>query len=326
MFGENINPLRAIIVVALMVCVPGKCFGQARKPCFAFILRGDVAVACEGTTSQITHRGDIEGFAVSNERPTLAYTTSRITRRSATTAWSASTTTLIDLKSGTSRLAEGARDVVSTCGGLFAIGAWAAGVRTSAPHNPGVPDLITGDQLRFDAYTQFRCSSDCRTVIGTTNGGRDLYEGLTPTTKIASAENSQSTHRSLSHFNISPDGSRIVYEGSYSLCVFSAPGPAQCVKTDATDQPSVNDSGEVLFALGTSQECYYKTSYNFSPKPFPGATDENRDQCLAIGYWRPGLKSVETAEPLGRSPQWITPATAELLRSWSAHAAQVGGK
>jgi hypothetical protein len=72
-----------------------------------------------------------------------------------------------------------------------------------------------------------------------------------------------------------------------------------------------------LIPRGTGQECFYKTSSDFAPRRFPGATDESRDECLGIGYWKPGLRSIEIIEPLGLNPQWITQTVADLLRKWS---------
>jgi hypothetical protein len=290
-------------------------FAQAQKPCFAFILRGDVVVSCDGRSTQITHRGDIEGFGVSDERRALAYTTSRIVERTATTAWETDTTTLTDLKLATRKVFEGVNGALSTCGGLLPL-VGPGGIRLP------IRDLLSGDEVSFPPYVRFRCSSDRKTVVGSAKEPAvDLYEGVPPSKKIAGPESFN-----VYEFNISPDGSRVAYYGDlHPLCVFSPPGPAQCEeeKGGLADVPSVNDSGEVLVAAATPQGCFYKTMYNFSPEPFPGAKGENRDACLGVGYWRPGLKSIEIIEPLGRAPQWITPATAELLRAWSA---RTGGK
>jgi hypothetical protein len=114
----------------------------------------------------------------------------------------------------------------------------------------------------------------------------------------------------------------VVYtSGNRPLCVFASLGPAACLDQKDTLLPSVNNSGEVLAGVPTAQECFYKAPYNFSPRPFAGASDEKRDACLAIGYWRPGLGSMVLLEPIGRDPQWISQATAELVRTWAARAA-----
>lgn len=294
----------------LLIAFTGRsCLAQAQNPCFAF-LRGDVTVTCGGQRTQITRLGDLQGFAVSDERATFAYTTSRIVRRTGAVTTSADTTTVIELKSGTSRTAEGIAGTLSTCGGIFSANA-------RGPH-PSVRDPMTGEVLDFQPYLWFRCSTDRNTVVGTVeNSGGELLEGIPPKTKIASAGSFDAYS-----FNISPGGSKIAYHNG-RLCIFSSPGPPKCIEpqgSSISDTPTVNDSGEALVTTGTGKECFYKDTYNFSPQRSPGA---KADECVGIGYWKPGLQSIQVIEPLGRSPQWISPATAALLRKW---AAQQGGR
>jgi hypothetical protein len=296
----RLSPLLLVIAAAFS-------WGQQREPCFAFLLRGDVAVVCDGGTTQITHRGDTEEFAVSDETAGFAFTTFRIERRTAETIISADRTTVIDLKSNERKVRDGAKGIVSTCGHILSLSTRTVGA--------SFRDLLTGDELAFQPYRWFRCSADRQTVVGTTmNPGGELYEGVPPQTKIAEAG-----AFSAYEFSVSPNGTRIAYHGK-RLCVFSAPGSTQCIESrrSLSGAPSVNDSGEVLISISTDQECFYKTSYDFSPTRFAGATDESRDTCLAIGHWVPGAQSIRIIEPLGRDPQWIRPATAELLLAWSA--------
>jgi hypothetical protein len=285
------------------------CFGQPQNPCFAFLVRGDVSVVCNNRTVQITKRGDVEGFAASNEAFRFAFTTSRITKRTEIEAWRVYTTTLINLNSGGSEAVEKTMNLLNTCGGIFPVGG-ARGLHSSAR------DLISGDELSFQPYVRFRCSSDRKKVVGTTKDqGGDLYAGTPPTIKVAAAGQFD-----VFRFNISPDGSKIAYYNG-RLCLFSSPGVAQCTeaKDSLSDEPSVDDSGEVLVSVGTGQECYYKSFANFSRERFPDAADGDKDECSGIGYWKPGLNAVKTIESLGRSPQWISPTTAELMRKWSVH-------
>ena len=288
----------------------GSCFGQSQKPCLAFLLKGDVTVTCESQKAQITRHGDLEGFAINDERAELAYTTSRIVKRVGAVTTSADTTTVVELKSGTSKAVDGISGIVSTCGGLFS-----ANTRGAIP---SVRDPATGEELSFQPFLWFRCSADRKTVVGTAkNPGGELYEGVPPRTKIADVGSFDAYS-----FNISNNGSKVAYHDG-RLCVFSSPGPPQCVEPQGSalsDTPSVNDLGEVLVATGTGEECFYKSTYNFSSQRAPGA---KADECVGIGYWKPSLQSIQIIEPLGRSPQWINPATAELLRKWSA--AQQGG-
>ena len=84
-----------------------------------------------------------------------------------------------------------------------------------------------------------------------------------------------------------------------------------------SDPVSVNDSGEVLAAAGTGKGCVYTTSYNFSPAKSPDAGD---DECLGVGYWKPGLAAIVFLQDLGRNPQWLRPETAKLLVDWPRQA------
>jgi hypothetical protein len=154
-------------------------------------------------------------------------------------------------------------------------------------------------------------------VVGTEKEGigGDLYLGFPPKMKVAGAGEDK-----YFNFNISPDGSKIAYfsDPYLPLCVFSAPGPARCAEDRAAsaDLPSVDNAGEVLVTASTDDGCHYRTPWYFSRTPLPGRT--SGDACAAIGYWKPGMKSIEIIESLGRNPQWISPATAKLLRDWSA--------
>jgi hypothetical protein len=205
---------------------------------------------------------------------------------------------------------------VSTCGGIL----WAYDAKRD---HSGTRDLITGDEIEVPPYKWFRCSSDRKVVVGIIGNADDLYKGASPATKVARAEKPY-----FWTFDVSPGGSKVAYTShSRGLCVFSSSGPAQCTADDSivafADGLSVNDSGEVLVATDTPQECFYKTPSNFSSTPISGAS---RDACLGIGYWKPGLKSIEILEPIGRNPQWISPATAGLLRDWTARSPEGGGK
>jgi hypothetical protein len=134
----------------------GACFAQPTQPCFAFLLRGDVTVVCKGTSTQITRRGDIENFAVSDELSSLAYRTS------------VDSASVVDLKTGRLRLGEGMTGLVSTCGGIMP---------NQVGSRAGTRELVTGEDLDFGPYLRIRCSTDQRVVIGITVSG-DLYEGF----------------------------------------------------------------------------------------------------------------------------------------------------
>jgi hypothetical protein len=146
-FTEIANRPGALIIAVIFV--PVACFGQSKESCFGFLLKGDVISVCEGKTSQITHRGDIESFAVSDESSSLAYTTSQTTKRDATSSIVATTVTVANLKIGTSKQFRGVRTrgVVSSCGRILDIEVGSGG--------PTSTDVVTGAILSFTPYVFF---------------------------------------------------------------------------------------------------------------------------------------------------------------------------
>jgi len=278
--------------IAAVLFVAGICFAQPKEPCFAFLLKGDIIAVCQGKTTQITHRSNIENFAVSDELASLAYISG-----------GEGTATVVNLKTGTSQRVEGADGVVSSCGGILPIPVGATA---------GTHDVVTGAALTFAPYLRFRCSSDRKTVVGIAS--RELYQGVPPTTRIAAGADVDALY-----FNVSPDGSQIGYFNSVRpLCVVSLPNTPRCVEHETMSDPlSVNDSGEVLAASGTGKGCVYKTAYNFSPAK---AADAGDDECLGVGYWKPGLPAIVFLQDIGRNPQWLWPGTAKLLADWSRKA------
>ncbi|HEV3329815.1 MAG TPA: hypothetical protein VG096_02465 [Bryobacteraceae bacterium] len=279
-----------------LIAIAGTMFAQPKEPCLAFVLRADVTVLCGNRTTQVTHRRDIESFAVSDGRSSFAF------------ANAAHTTIVIDLKTGTSKKVEGIEGLVSTCGGILP--------NQNAPQT-STRDVVTGENLTFGSYVRFRCSADRRVVIGLTREGTtkdhqsDLYEGVPPAAKLAAFEDVD-----YLYFGVSPDGSKVAYFNDVRpLCVLSRPGAKQCVEHSTISDPvSVNDAGEVLVAAGTGRGCDYRTSFDFAPAASPTGGD---DECLGVGYWKPGRKSIVFIVPLGRNPQWISPRIAAVLIEWS---------
>jgi hypothetical protein len=279
---------------AFVLFTTGAAFAQPKEPCIAFLLRADVTVLCANKTTQITHRRDIESFAVSEERSSFAFANRGGKGRDA-----AYTSTVIDLKTGTSKKVEGVESLVSTCGGILPN-------QVATP--TGIRDVVTGENVAFAPYVRFRCSADRRVVIGITSG---LYEGVPPSAKIAAMEDVDAYY-----FGVSPDGSKVAYYNDVRpLCVVSRPGMKQCVEHNTMSDPvSVNDAGEVLVANGTGRGCVYRTSFDFSPAASPTGGD---DECLGVGYWKPGSKAIAFIVPLGRNPQWISPRMAASMIQWS---------
>lgn len=290
--------LPGLAAVALGVPV----FARPSQPCFAFLLRGDVTAVCQGRTTQITHRGDIEDFAVSAELSRLAYVTSQVISVEQFVATSQYTASVVNLKTGEIKKVEGVDGVVATCGAIM-------------PNQIGARnrtlEVVTGADVGFEPYVRFRCSSDRRVVAGVTPTG-DLYEGVPPAVRLAGAADVYPHY-----FNVSPDGSKIAwFNDDRPLCVLArGGGMAECIEHSTIRDPvSVADSGEMLVATGTLHGCVYKTFYDFSPAPDGKFGD---DECLGIGYWKPGMKSIVFLRPIGRNPQWLSPDVAGLLRRWA---------
>ncbi|HEY6344442.1 MAG TPA: hypothetical protein VIY49_23360 [Bryobacteraceae bacterium] len=278
--------------IFIIIAAAGVCLAQPNEPCFAYLLKGDITTVCQGKTTQVTHRGDIEHFAISDELASLAYVTG-----------GEGVGTVVNLKTGSSNRVEGVDGVVSTCGGILPIPVGASA---------SIRDVVTGTELTFAPYLRFRCSADRRIVVGMTR--HELYQGVPPVTKVAAAGEVHDLY-----FNISPDGSKVAWFNDVRpLCVASGSGAARCVEHETMSDPvSVNDAGEVLAAAGTGKGCVYKTSYNFSPAKSPDAGD---DECLGIGYWKPGMEAIVFLKELGRNPQWLQPETGKLLVDWSHQA------
>lgn len=276
--------------IFLVIAASGVCFAQPKDPCYVFLLKADISAVCQGKTTQITHRGDVQNFALSDQ--SLAFITG-----------GEGAAIVVNLKTGTRKRIEGADGLVSTCGGILPIP-----VGTS----PSMREIVTGAELAFAPYSRFRCSADKRTIVGMTR--KELYTGVPPATKIAGPGEFDDLY-----FNISPDGSKIAYFNSVKpLCVVSGSGAPKCVEHETMADPvSVNDAGETLTAAGTGKGCDYKTSFNFTPAKNSTAGD---DECLGIGYWKPGMEAIVFLQEIGRNPQWIKPETARLLAAWSLQA------
>ena len=286
--------------------------------CFAFLRSGYVVISCDGRGDKITRQGNLNSFAVAEEQGILGVVTSFIEQGFTSSEQQGIQITpgsrtlqdlvrMTELRSGKSLVSKARGNVptlMSTCGGFFG--------EVDSKRQPLRRELLKGTDVAIDPYTWFRCSVDRRVVAGIQEHDRTLYEGMPPQTRVAEA-------RSVAYyeFNISPNGKYLAFASDRQpLCVWSAEGGAQCAESaDAVDSShdlvSVRDDGEVLVSLATADKCVFKSPTIFSPaKP----NDPKAMRCFGIGHWRPGMKSPEIVEPLGRAPQWISPETANLLR------------
>ena len=224
------------MVAFVLLTAAGECCAQPKEPCLAFLLKADVTVLCENGVTQITHRRDIEDFAISEERSSLAFVTGRVLSRNAASTTFAYTAIVVNLKAGTSRKIEGIDRLVSTCGGILP---------NQIGTGTGTLDVITGEQVTRSPYVLFRCSADRKVVAGITKDGpakdqrSDLYEGVLPSTRVAAAEDVD-----VYYFNVSPDGSKVAYFNDVRPpCLFSRPGSTQCVEHGTLTDPVSSQPG-----------------------------------------------------------------------------------
>lgn len=246
-------------------------------------------------------------IAVSSERQYIAFTREWTVSRNATTLFTNADTVLIHLPSNTRTIRKGHRKLVSTCGTVLPLSNQA----TDSPL-----DVIADEPLPPQPFQWLRCSADRSVLLGITSKSPDrlmVQRSGGPMTQVGGIDGSAKFH-----INISADGSHIVHHANERLCVTSNNTLRGCLPLPSVlDLLSVNDEGGVLFATGTGQGCYYKNALDFYPKPFPGATEADADECLSIAYWQPGMAAAVTKQPLGRNPQWVSSSFAAELRRWS---------
>lgn len=145
-----------------LIAAAGACAAQPKEPCYAFLLKGDITAVCQSQTTQITHRGNIQNFAVSDDLASMAYVSG-----------GAGAATVISLKTGASKHVESVDELVASCGGILPVPVGASA---------STRDIVTGAELTFPPYFRFRCSADRKTVAGMVK--HDLYEGTPPPTSL----------------------------------------------------------------------------------------------------------------------------------------------
>ncbi len=196
----------------------------------------------------------------------------------------------------------GVPTLMGTCGSLFGV--------FDEKRQPTRKDLLTETDISVDLYTWFRCSADRKVVVGIVEPERALYLGSARIAAPGSAAHYE--------FNISPNGQYVAYASDRQpLCVWSAVG-TQCASANTIDTShdlvSVRDDGDVLVAMATAEKCVYQSAADYKPaRP----NDKKASNCIAIAHWRAGMGSPEIVEAVGREPQWISPATAALLKAWA---------
>lgn len=293
--------------------------------CYGFLRDGDVFLACNSRTEQITRFGDVEDFAVAYQKPILALIRHRAKAQGRA------------LDNGHEFISHSALQVIPLNGGppgrmsplqTPTVLQPSCGTVLSVMWEPSIGnrlgrayDVLTGQRVEFDPYKNFRCSSDRKVVVGWENPDHMILKVGTSAerTLYAAAE-----YELI--YDVSPNGEYIVYNTiehhKGKLCLIRSGEETRCIEKGCGMSLSVSDSGAVLIGTVAVQGCYFKDSNHFSPTPRPGYTDET-DGCPAVDYWNPRDKSSSLVEPLGRNPQWITPDAAAALRAWRSHESAV---
>jgi hypothetical protein len=174
--------------------------------------------------------------------------------------------------------------------------------------------------LKMGSYSEFRCSSDRGVVVGTTDGGSTLTEGVPPGQLLAEPS-PKYWYLKYRDYDVSPSGSYIAYSAPEAIYVRTDARTVGEIHGGIADRISVSDAGELLYttnwweqAAGQPHICSYKDPWHASLQPRPGYTEG--DLCQAVAMWHPGLREPEILVPLARHPQWISAKTAERLAAW----------
>ncbi len=295
-----------LLLAAMTAFLPAARSSSEPEGCYAFLV-GDVIVNCNGIRKEVTRGREVESFAVAESPSLFAFVVldgGRATLSFGGIQRLHTKLTLLDLGSGLTRFVADAGSVISTCGSII-----------EQVDRTGRRDFATGMDLKAIPYWRFRCSKDRTIVAGMREGGNNtLYWGSAANPVPLAFDGLKELT-----FNISPDGSKLVFTSSSRLCVALSSRNYSCVDANigSDDLASINNLGEVLVAVGTGETCSYKTQWNFSKNPPRDWKNPGADECLAIGYWRSGLPSVKIIEGLGRSPQWVGRQTGHLLMAVS---------
>ncbi len=293
--------IRFMLMLFLLVNV-----GRANDLCYVFLFHGDVMTRCKGQLRRITFTGDVLTFSVDDRGQFLAITRKR-NRGNGVTGEAAAQ--VVNLETGAVRAVKNPGHVIPSCGTLVLVG-FQNGELASYDIEP-TPLAALGAPL-----ANVRCSSDRSAVVGQLSdrsqiGPRQIF-------RLPDLKRSVGASGRFD-FNISPDGLHMAYHSS-ELCLWALEeNAARCVdvRTTIIGTPSVKNGGGVLVGFNDyeGRECFYQTPTRFDTQRLPGGRSI-ADACESIGYWRPGLTRLQTLEPLGDQPQWITEAIALKIRMW----------
>jgi hypothetical protein len=291
--------------------------GNDSPLCFAFLKGGKIFVRCSGKSQHITSGSDVTDFAVSSDGSWLAFardwgnTAAGIELHSLRPPY-----TVKYLHPPDPRYVS----LVPTCGTILG-------------SERDFIDLVSGDAVRFDPYTEFRCSANRKVVAGFTAkrarhwgpACRILLSGLPPSRTIVALPSDDEIKPSerpwnyIQDYEVSANGNYIAYFGGASgtLCVEHGLSATACIShQDLTEFLSVSDSGEVFLTESFDGGCNYNALGSLSKKPLPGYNEG--DQCTAVFFWRPDATSVKLLVPYARHPQWLSPRMASGLLKWAS--------
>jgi hypothetical protein len=306
-FAVLLPSLLALISTALGEEAAIQQASASEAPCYAFQNNGDIYVSCQGRKEKVTDGGTVIGFAVARDGSSVVLNRHKFrVQGEGSVEQTPDRVEIISLEGDfPTRTLPGMRwhRLVPSCGTVLVF---------APPQGSSAQDLLHGSRLCFEDYVHFRCSADRSVVAGVTAANREVLKtGVPPQRQIVAAPPQHG--RIL--YDVSPNGRFVGYYWAGELCVSERDGGRTCIHfANSHDRLSVSDSGEIVLDVGTGETCYFRDMWHGSLEPLPGY-DEG-DECMGVGYWKPGERAPRILERLGRNPQWITPRAAEALFAW----------
>jgi hypothetical protein len=288
--------------------------------CYAFLKQGNLFVRCNGTLMQITKQGNVNDFAVSQTGTAMAFMRNQGTRK------------LNDgfgtpiMKLQIILLKKSGEEHALPIGNKF--GSLVASCGTALFLYRTTRDLVSGGDLDFEPYFDFRCSSNRQQIAGeveldnhrtivtglpTGNDHSALATGLPP--KIWVPDSGAESFA----YDISPNGKYVAYHMPEGLCLIENQMTKSCTRrVDSLNQISVSDAGDVLFTTHTGETCRYRDSFHVSLTSRGGY--DSAGPCIGVAVLQRGHRSPRLVQPLAWYPQWLTPTAASAVTAWRHHA------
>lgn len=281
--------------------------GLNNSLCYAFLKQGDLFVRCNGTLIRITKEGNVNDFAVSQTGTAMVLMRKQDNRPIMNLQ-------IILLKKREEHvlpIGQKFGSLVASCGSTLFL----YGTRK---------DLVSGVDLDFQPYFDFRCSSNREAIAGqvelndhgtivtglpTGNDHSALASGLPPKIWL---DNSGSEGFG---YDVSPNGEYLAYHMAGELCLIANQMTKNCVRqTDSLNRISVSDGGDIFFTTHTARTCRYRDAFHVALTPRPGY--DSQGPCVAVAVLQRGGNSSSIIEPLARYPQWLTPEAESAVLAW----------